>query len=180
MRIPFFLLVLFILTACGEQSTLGTDAELTRPDFINWDYADRLTDDRDPTNGRKVTLRQANVSVHSLTEEIVVLAETEAGENFSFVLQQEENSSFSMIELDRAYFLYLQDHLLLVSSDGTRRIRLSLTDKALESSLIAESATFTESYFGFGLAKYHGIQPVRASDLEEVNSYQEARARYAD
>ena len=170
MKYIFYTLILFtLLSSCSSDATQVT------PEFINFAAVANNADDITAT--RKTEAFRGKVSLTPLNNELVVIADQEGGDrSLAFVLQTEDRADIQPAEFTNAWVVYLQDHLLIFDEGSDRGIRLSIKDRALDSPVINESATFTDLVVGYGLARYTD-QVVRKEDLESVNSYLEARSK---
>lgn len=168
-------LSMIVLFGCNSEASISSDQEFTRPDIINWKYVDNLP--AEPAGNRAVKVYQSDVAIAAVgNEEIVVL--TGPAENPSaYVLQQENRGAQPDQELENAWIVYLNDHLIIISEDGKRKMRYSLNGKRINSQVLNDGISYDVVHEGFGLSRYHDRQPVTIEDLKAANSYLEARAR---
>lgn len=170
MKYSFLLLFLLVLL-----SSCQTEPQAFVPEFINFEAVANNADDI--TASRKTEAFRGKVSVSVLENELVAIVDQEGGSrSIAYVLQTESRADAQPFEFANAWVVYLQDHLLIVDEKSNRKIRWSIAGRALDSPVVSESMTFTETVSGYGLARYTD-QVVRKEDLNTSSSYLEARSR---
>lgn len=175
MKNLLFLFLLITLAACQNNTANTPDIEtFNRPAFVNFEYIDAQVD----RPGRRLEAYQATIELLRVgAEETVVLAkDLESASSTAYVLAQAAADNIESRDFERGWIVFLQDHLLVISEDGREKLKFSVADRPFDSPAIGESASFTETYSGYGLARY-GEQAVTKAALQSANSYLEARSQ---
>jgi len=162
------LFLCLLTTACQNDS-----ASEILPDFINFAAVENNADDA-ANFSRSSEAYRARVHLQKLgNEEIVVIADDlESGRSLAYILQRDIPFVGEATVMDKAWVIYLQDHLLLIDERSDRRLKLSIGNRPLDTEVVSESASFTQEIKGVGLARYPD-QSIRPEQLSGASSYLE-------